>query len=71
MLTPPSWIKFRHIDGGRPPRTDILKELFWYIFIEKGQIKCFSLSFLGWGLIVTFNSDIFEKLRPPPMGFQK
>ena len=27
------------------PRTDILKGLFRYIYIEKGQIKCFSFSF--------------------------
>ena len=30
---------------------------------------CFNFSFLGWGQKVTYNSDIFEKLRPP-MGFQ-
>ena len=35
------------------------------IYIGKGQVKCF----LGWGLKVTYNSDIFEKLRPP-MRFQ-
>ena len=44
--------------------------LLRHIYIEKGQIKCFNFSFLGWGLKVTYNSDIFEKLRPPPMGFQ-
>ena len=51
------------------PRTNILKGLFRHIYIEKGQIKCFNFSFLGWGLRVTYNSDFFEKLRPP-MGFQ-
>ena len=49
----------------KTPRTNILKELFRHIYIEKGQIKCFNFSFLGWGLKVTYNSDIFEKLRPP------
>ena len=43
----------------------ILKGLFRLIYIEKGQIKCFNFSFLGWGLRVTYNWDIFEKLRPP------
>ena len=37
--------------------------------MEKGPIKTISFSFLGWGLRVTYNSDIFEKLRSP-MGFQ-
>ena len=41
-----------------------------HIYIEKGQIKCYNFSFLGRGLRVTYNSDIFEKLRPPPMGFE-
>ena len=68
---PPSRINFRHfliweqIDGGRPHRTNILKGLFRHIYIEKDQIKCFNFSFLGWGLKVTYNSDIFEKMRPP------
>ena len=35
------------------------------MYIEKGQIKCFIFSFLGWGLKVTYNLDIFEKFRPP------
>ena len=52
------------------PRTNILKGLFRHIYIEKGQIKCFIISFLGWGLKVTYNSDIFEKLRPPPWVFK-
>ena len=39
--------------------------LLRHVFIEKGQIKCFNFSFLGWGLRVTYSSDIFEKLRPP------
>ena len=30
----------------------------------------FNISFLGWGLKGTYNSDFFEKLRTPPMGFQ-
>ena len=47
-----------------------IKGLFRHIYIEKDQIKCFNISFLGWGLKVTYNSDIFEKLRLPPMGFQ-
>ena len=38
--------------------------------IEKGQIKSFNFSFLGWGLKVTYNSDFFEKLRPPPWVFK-
>ena len=73
---PPSRINLRHfwiwehIDGGRTPQINILKGLFRHIYIEKGQIKCFNFSFLGWGLRVTYNWDIFEKLRPPPIGFQ-
>ena len=51
------------------PRTNILKGLLRHIYIEKGQIKCFNFSFLGWGLKVTYNLDIFEKLRPPHHGF--
>ena len=43
----------------------MLQGLFRHIHIKKGQIKCFNFSFLGWGLKVTYNSDIFEKLRPP------
>ena len=43
-------------------QTNILKELFRHIYIEKGQIKHFNFSFLGWGLKVTLK---FEKLRPP------
>ena len=50
--------------------SNILKELFRHIYIEKGQIKCFNFSFLGWGLKVTYNSDFFEKLRPPPWVFK-
>ena len=53
---------------GRPPLTDILNGLFRHIYIEKVKIESFSFSFFGWGLRVTHNSDIFEKLRPP-MGF--
>ena len=52
------------------PRTNILKGLLRHIYIEKGQIKCFNFSFLGWGLKVTYNSDFFEKLRPPPSVFK-
>ena len=54
----------------KTPRTNILKELFRHIYIEKGQIKCFNFSFLGWGLKVTYNSDFFEKLRSPPWVFK-
>ena len=54
----------------KTPWTNILKGLFRHIYIEKGQIKCFNISFLGWGLKVTYNSDIFEKLRPPPWIFK-
>ena len=67
---PPSRINLRHfwiwehIDGGRTPRINILKGLFRHIYIEKGQIKCFNFSFLGWDLRVTYHSDIFEKLGP-------
>ena len=50
----------------RPPPLELgLKGLLRHIYIEKDQIKCFNFSFLGWGLKVTYNSDIFEKLRPP------
>ena len=52
------------------PRANILNGILRHIYIEKGQIKCFNFSFLGWGLKVTYNSDNFEKLRPPAMGFQ-
>ena len=48
----------------KTPRTN-LKGLFSHIYIEKGQIKCSNFSFLGWGLRVTYNWDIFEKFRPP------
>ena len=43
---PPSLIKFRylliwkHIDGGRPPFTDILNSISKHIYIGNGQIKC-------------------------------
>ena len=36
---------------------------------QKVRGRLFSFSILGYGLRVTYNSDIFEKLRPP-MGFQ-
>ena len=52
------------------PRTNILKGLLRHIYIEEGRIKYFNLSFLGLGLKVTYNSDIFEKLRPPPWIFK-
>ena len=45
----------------------ILKGLFRHIYIEKGQMKCFNFSFLGWGLRVSYNSDIFET---PPSVFK-
>ena len=76
MLTP-YLINFRHfliwehIDCGGTPRINILKVFFRHIYIAKGQIKCFNFfSFLGWGLRVTYNWDIFEKLRPPPSFFK-
>ena len=50
----------------KTPQTNILKGLLRHIYIEKGQIRRFNLSFLGWGLKVTYYSDIFEKLRPSP-----
>ena len=31
----------------------------------KWAIQLFSFSFLGWGLNIIYNSDIFEKFRPP------
>ena len=71
MLTPPlrsisDFFEFETILMAEdPPWTDILKGSFRHIYIEKGQIKCFDFSILGWGLRVTYNSDIFEKLRPP------
>ena len=40
-----------------------------HIYNEKGQIECF-IFFLEKGPIVIFNSDIFEKFRPPT-GFWK
>ena len=52
------------------PRTNILKGLLRHIYIEKGQMKCFIFSLLGWGLKVTYNLDFFEKLRPPPWVFK-
>ena len=61
--------EFENILMAEDPPANILKGLLRHIYIEKGQIKCFNFSFLGWGLKVTYNSDIFEKLRPP-MGFQ-
>ena len=70
MLTPPlgsisDIFEFENILMTEDPPTNILKELFRHIYIKKGQIKCFNFSFLGWGLKVIYNSDIFEKLRPP------
>ena len=38
-----------------------------FIYIENGQIN---FSFLGGGMRVIYNSDIFKKLRPP-LGFKK
>ena len=46
MLTPPD----KH-----------LKRLLRHIYIEKGQIKCFIFSFLGWGLKVTYNTGEKKK----------
>ena len=31
----------------------------------KYKMKCFTFSFFGWGPKVTYDLDIFEKLRPP------
>ena len=75
MLIPPlgsilDIFEFENIWWRKTPRTNILKGLLRHIYIEKGQIKCFNFSFLGWGLKVTYNLDIFEKLRPPPWGFK-
>ena len=56
---------FEYIDGGRRPRTDILKGLFRHIYIENGQIKCFHFYSSGWGLRVIYNLDIFKNLDPP------
>ena len=75
MLTPPlgtilDIFEFENILMAEDPRIKILKGLFRHIYIEKGHIKCFDFSFLGWGLKVTYNSDIFEKLRPQSPGFQ-
>ena len=57
--------EFENILMSEEPRTNILKGLFRHIYIEMGQIKCFNFSFLRWGMRVTYNSDIFEKSRPP------
>ena len=70
MLTPPlgsisGIFEFENILMAEDPQTNILKGLFRHIYIEKGQIKFFNFSFLGWGLKVTYNLDIFEKLRSP------
>ena len=62
--------QFENILMAEDPRTDTLKGLFRHIYIKKGQIQCFNFSFFGWGLRVTYNSDIFEKLRSPPWGFK-
>ena len=59
------WAK--DVDTETPSRLSLISG---HIYIEKGQINCFHFSFLGWGQKVTYNSDIFEKLGPPPMGFQ-
>ena len=58
------WI-WEHIDGGRTTRINISKGLFRHIYIEKGQIKCFNFSFLGWGLII----ETFLKIWDPPHRF--
>ena len=75
MLTPPlgsilDIFEFENILMAEDPRTNILKGLLRHIHIEKGQIKCSNFSFLGWGLRVIYNSDIFEKSRPTPLGFK-
>ena len=33
--------------------------------MKRGKLSTLFFSFLGWGLRVTYNSDIFENLRPP------
>ena len=33
--------------------------------LKRGKLSAFNFSVLGWELRVTYNSDIFEKLRPP------
>ena len=73
MLNPPlgsilDFLNLRTYRWQKMPRATILKGLLRHIYIEKDQMKCF-IFFLGWGLKVTYNLDIFEKLRPP-MGFQ-
>ena len=40
-----TFLNLRHIDGGRPPQTDILKGLFRHIYIENGKIKYFYFYF--------------------------
>ena len=72
MLTPPlrsilDILNLRTYWWRKTPWTNMLKR---HIHIEKCQIECFNCSFLGWGLRVTYNWDIFGKLRPPPIGFQ-
>ena len=53
---------WEHIDGRRPPRTDILTRISMHIYIKDRQIECF-YSYFGWGLKVIYKSR-------SPMGFQ-
>ena len=62
--------EFEKILMAEDPRANILKGLLRHIYVEKGQLKCFNFSFLGWGLKVAYNLDIFEILRPPPWVFK-
>ena len=56
-----TFLIWEHIDVGRP-----LKGLLRHIYIENGHIEGFYLYFLGGGLGVIINSNIFEILSPPP-----
>ena len=74
MLPPPlgsisDIFEFENILMTEDPRGPSSEKGHWHIYIKKGQMKCFNLIFLGWGLKVTYNSNIFKKLRPPP-GFK-
>ena len=61
MLTPPPLrsildiFEIENILMAEDPRANIIQGLLRHIYIEKGQIKCFNFSFLGWGLRVTYN----------------
>ena len=72
MLTPPlgsntDFFEFKNILTAEGPLGQTSEKGYLvsrHICIENGHIKCF-FYFLGGCLIVIYNSDIFEKWRPP------